>query len=94
MDILEHIQELYPNLTKKQKSIADYLTANPEEISYITLAQLSQQTQVSELTLLQLLPKTWLFYLCRPKRTVSRLYPENDSYCFLLFLLYSGTGGR
>ena len=38
MDILEHIQELYPNLTKKQKSIADYLTANPEEISYITLA--------------------------------------------------------
>ena len=57
MDILEHIQELYPNLTKKQKSIADYLTANPEEISYITLAQLSQQTQVSELTLLRFCQK-------------------------------------
>ena len=53
MDILEHIQELYPTLTKKQKTIADYLIANPEEISYITLAQLSQQTQSSELTLLR-----------------------------------------
>lgn len=57
MDILEHIQELYPKLTKKQKSIADYLTANPEEISYITLAQLSQQTQASELTLLRFCQK-------------------------------------
>ena len=57
MDILEHIQKLYPKLTKKQKSIADYLTANPEEISYITLAQLSQQTQASELTLLRFCQK-------------------------------------
>ena len=57
MDILEHIQELYPTLTKKQKTIADYLTANPEEISYITLAQLSQQTQASELTLLRFCQK-------------------------------------
>ena len=38
MDILEHLQKLYPALTKKQKTIADYLIANPEEISYITLA--------------------------------------------------------
>lgn len=57
MDILEHIQELYPTLTKKQKTIADYLIANPEEISYITLAQLSQQTQSSELTLLRFCQK-------------------------------------
>ena len=57
MDILEHIQELYPTLTKKQKTIADYLIANPEEISYITLAQLSQQTRSSELTLLRFCQK-------------------------------------
>ena len=50
MDILEHLQKLYPALTKKQKTIADYLIANPEEISYITLAQLSHQTGTSELT--------------------------------------------
>ena len=57
MDILEHIQELYPTLTKKQKTIADYLIANPEEISYVTLAQLSQQTRSSELTLLRFCQK-------------------------------------
>ena len=33
MDILEHLQKLYPALTKKQKTIADYLIANPEELS-------------------------------------------------------------
>ena len=53
MDILEHLHELYPALTRKQKNIADYLMANPEEISYITLAQLSHQTGTSEVTLLR-----------------------------------------
>lgn len=53
MDILERIEQLYPSLTRKQKYIADYLKANPEEISYITLAQLSHQTSTSELTLLR-----------------------------------------
>ena len=57
MDILEHLQELYPTLTKKQKTIADYLIANLEEISYITLAQLSHQTGTSELTLLRFCQK-------------------------------------
>ena len=57
MDILEHLQKLYPALTKKQKTIADYLIANPEEISYITLAQLSHQTGTSELTLLRFCQK-------------------------------------
>ncbi len=57
MDILERIHKLYPALTKKQKAIADYLTSNPEEISYITLSQLSHQTNVSELTLLRFCQK-------------------------------------
>lgn len=57
MDILERIKELYPRLTKKQKSIADYLIANPEDIAYMTLAQLSQNTSASELTLLRFCQK-------------------------------------
>lgn len=57
MDILERINELYPLFTKKQKGIADYLLANPEEISYITLAQLSQHTSASELTILRFCQK-------------------------------------
>ena len=76
MDILEHLQKLYPALTKKQKTIADYLIANPEEISYITLAQLSHQTGTSELTLL--LSKTGVLQLSGLKGAVSGLYPKND----------------
>ena len=57
MDILERIKELYPRLTKKQKGIADYLISNPEDMCYITLAQLSQNTDASELTLLRFCQK-------------------------------------
>ena len=57
MDILQKIREIYPSLTRKQKSIADYLLENPEDICYITLAQLSRQTCASELTLLRFCAK-------------------------------------
>ena len=77
MDILEHLQKLYPALTKKQKTIADYLIANPEEISYITLAQLSHQTGTSELTCFVFV-KNWGTPTSGLKGAVSGLYPEND----------------
>lgn len=57
MDIIERIRASYPDLTKKQKAIADYLTANPEDICYITLAQLSQNTSACEVTLLRFCQK-------------------------------------
>lgn len=57
MDILEHIKNLYPVFTEKQKKIADYLISNPEEICYVTLSQLSQQVGASELTLLRFCEK-------------------------------------
>ena len=57
MDIIERIRAAYPDLTKKQKSIADYLIANPEDICYITLAQLSQNTSACEVTLLRFCQK-------------------------------------
>lgn len=57
MNILDRIRKLYPQFTRKQKSIADYLTANPGDICYITLAQLSQKTSSSELTLLRFCQK-------------------------------------
>lgn len=57
MDILQRIRDMYPALTKKQKGIADYLMENPEDVCYITLAQLSQQTASSELTLLRFCEK-------------------------------------
>ncbi len=57
MDIIQTIHTLYPEMTKKQKSIADCLLESPEDISYITLAQLSQRTSSSELTLLRFCQK-------------------------------------
>lgn len=57
MDILQQIRDLYPTFTKKQKGIADFLLNNPEDVCYITLAQLSQQTSSSELTLLRFCQK-------------------------------------
>lgn len=57
MDILQHIRELYPGLTRKQKEIAGFLLENPEDICYITLARLSQQTSASEVTLLRFCKK-------------------------------------
>ena len=78
MDILEHLQELYPTLTKKQKTIADYLIANLEEISYITLAQLSHQTRYLRADFAPFLPEAGLLQLSGLKRAVPGLYPEND----------------
>ena len=88
MDILEHLQKLYPALTKKQKTIADYLIANPEEISYITLAQLSHQTGTSELTLLRFCQKLGYssFLDLNYKGAVPGLYPEKDKASLLFFL--------
>ncbi|MDO4672954.1 MAG: hypothetical protein Q4A76_08570, partial [Porphyromonadaceae bacterium] len=57
MDVIKKIHSVYPEMTKKQKSIADCLLESPEDISYITLAQLSQKTSSSELTLLRFCQK-------------------------------------
>lgn len=57
MNILDRIKELYPQFTRKQKSIADYMMTNPGDICYITLAQLSHNTSSSELTLLRFCQK-------------------------------------
>ena len=57
MDVIQRINALYPKMTKKQKSIADCLLESPEDIAYITLAQLSKKTASSELTLLRFCQK-------------------------------------
>lgn len=57
MDIVQKTRELYPTLTKKQKTIADCLLESPEDMCYITLAQLSQRTGATELTLLRFCKK-------------------------------------
>ena len=57
MDVVQKTRELYPTLTKKQKTIADFLLESPEDICFITLAQLSQRTNATELTILRFCKK-------------------------------------
>lgn len=53
-NILEFIRSKYPTLTKKQKEIADYMLANSENMCFVTLKTLSQDINVSEMTILSL----------------------------------------
>ena len=52
MNIIERLQERYPDMTKKQKQIADYMMSHVDKMSFITLKDLSAETQVTEMTIL------------------------------------------
>ncbi len=70
MDILEHIQELYPTLTKKQKTIADYLIANPEEIKLHHSGSAQSADTILRIDTSSFLPETGLFHICWLERTI------------------------
>lgn len=53
MNVLNLIKENYALLTHTQRCIADYLLANPEDICYISLHELSEKTVTSEITILR-----------------------------------------
>lgn len=52
MDIIEVIRGRYCELTRKQKKIADYMLENMEKMSFITMKELSAETSVTEVTIL------------------------------------------
>lgn len=52
LNVIENIRRQYPKMTKKQKEISDFMLADPERMSFITLKQLSVSLHVSEMTVL------------------------------------------
>lgn len=52
MNIIERLKEKYPNMTKKQKQIAEYMINHVDKMSFITLKELSAETKVTEMTIL------------------------------------------
>lgn len=52
MDVIQNIKERYGAMTKTQRRVADYMLTNPEEMSFITLKELSAEIEVSEPTIL------------------------------------------
>lgn len=57
MNILDSLEKNYDTLTKTQKRIADYLTENIEKSCFLSLKELSQNVQVSEVTILNFAKK-------------------------------------
>lgn len=51
-NVVEVIRQKYPELTKKQRILADYMLSDPESMSFITLKELSAATKISEVTIL------------------------------------------
>ncbi len=54
MSILDVIRAKLATLTAKQRSIANYLLEAPDEVSYLTLKELSMRTRASEVSVLRL----------------------------------------
>lgn len=52
MSIKTRIEEYYQSLTKKQKSVADFIRENMDMMSFITLKEMSRQIGVTEITIL------------------------------------------
>lgn len=52
MNVIERLKEKYPDMTKKQKQIAEYMMSHVDRMSFITLKDLSTETQVTEMTIL------------------------------------------
>lgn len=51
--VLQTIHNYYPNMSKGQKSIADYILENYEEAAYMTAAKLGKASAVSESTVVR-----------------------------------------
>lgn len=54
MTIIEIIEQKYGSLTRKQKQIADYMRSHAADMCFMTLKELSEQVDVSEMTVLKL----------------------------------------
>lgn len=53
MGILETIEQIYPNLSKSHKMIADYILASYDKAAYMTAARIASETGVSEATVVR-----------------------------------------
>lgn len=54
MDIMTRIENNYPTMTKKQKQIADYMKTHADNMTFVTLKELSQEIGITEITVLNM----------------------------------------
>lgn len=53
MTIIEQIQEKIPQLTRKQREVANYMLEDIDRMNYITLKEMSRETGITEMTILK-----------------------------------------
>lgn len=53
MTVIEQIEEKLPFLTRKQREVANYMLEDPERMSYVTLKEMSRDTDITEMTILK-----------------------------------------
>ena len=52
-DVLESIDKLYDQLFSKERQIADYIRANPQEVIMMNVSQLAKASKTSEATVVR-----------------------------------------
>ncbi len=57
MQIIQQIHEQYPNLTKSEKKVADYILSSGEKIVYNTMNDVKQATRVGDATIIRFCQK-------------------------------------
>ncbi len=53
MDVIQRIQESYPELSRTQKRIADFLLKNTDRACFLSLRDLSEEVSASEVTIIR-----------------------------------------
>lgn len=57
MTTIKDIAAAYPRLTPKQRGIVDFMLANPEDVCYISLKQLAERANTTEVSIIRLYRK-------------------------------------
>ncbi len=80
-DFSQVISDCYNNLTKSEKSIANYLRKNQEESAFLSAAELAQQLDLSEATLVRFARNAWIFQLpCHAYSPPGILSPQSNTF--------------
>lgn len=85
MDILQHIRQFYPTLSRSQKAIADYILQHPEDVCFSSLKEFTEAVHTTEVTVVNFTRKIQInSYLALKKELQAyirmRLSPNDKLY--------------
>lgn len=51
LDVMKHISEIYQDLTKSERKIADFISSNPSDAQYMSITSLAEECDVADATI-------------------------------------------